>query len=129
MTATISAIRAFIPRIDTKDAQSSHDALGSSTSSLTTRPNHELRQAFLAFLPSGGIIDRLGEQRDPTRTLSRSALVEIGLVAVKHGVTSGSTLRKGDRSETLYSLFEKYIKEVGFASKVWRVREQVSEPS
>lgn len=87
--------------------------------------NHDLRQAFLAFLPSGGIIDRLGEQRDTIRNLSRDALVEIGVIAIRHGVASSSTLRKGERAETLYSLFEKYVKEVGFASKVWRIREQV----
>ncbi|KAF8312831.1 ARM repeat-containing protein [Clavulina sp. PMI_390] len=125
VTATISAIRAFVPKIDGKDSVNPRDSLASSVSSSSLRPNHDLRQAFLAFLPSGGIIDRLGEQRDTLRTLAREALIVIGSIAVRHNLPLGaSTARKPDRGESLYGLFEKHIKEVGFGSKVWRVREQ-----
>lgn len=92
------------------------------------RQNPDLRHAFQAFLPAGGIIDKLGDHREPIRKLARDALLDIGAIAIKHGVTpGGSNLRKGDRPETLYAIFEKNVKEVGFSSKVWRVREQVSK--
>lgn len=121
----MSTIRAFVPRIATSGTFSSREALSSSTSS--TRSNSDLRLAIVAFLASGGIIDRLGEQREPVRRIARETLISIGVTTVKHGIPSGNSgVRKGEKLESPYSLFEKYIKEVGCGSKVWRVREQVS---
>jgi len=81
---------------------------------------------MIAFLASGGIIDRLGEQREPVRKTARETLVSIGVAAVKHSIPSGGGgVRRGEKLESPYGLFEKYIKEAGFGSKVWRVREQV----
>lgn len=81
---------------------------------------------MIAFLASGGIIDRLGEQREPVRKTARETLVSIGVAAVKHSIPSaGGGVRRGERPESPYVLFEKYVKEAGFGGKVWRVREQV----
>jgi CLIP-associating protein 1/2 len=123
--ATTSAIRVFVPRIAASETSGSCEALSSSTSS-STRSSQDLRLAIMAFLAGGGIVDRLGEQREPVRRTARETLVSIGVATVKHSLPSGPGGRKGERLESPYSLFEKYIKEVGFGSKVWRVREQVS---
>lgn len=126
--ATVAAIQAYIPRIAGSGVSNTRDALASSVSSASDRTlNHDLRQAITAFLPSGGVIDRLNETRESTRALSRNTLVDIGLAAIRLGGTATSSgIRKGEKTETLYGLYEKYLKEVGFTHKVWRVREQVS---
>lgn len=93
---------------------------------------HNLRQALLAFLPTGGAIDRLGDGREKARDTAREALVAIGVAAYKFGGTptpSGSTVSRGKDvnkgPESPLSIFERLVKELGFSSKVWRVREQV----
>ena len=105
------------------------DASISSISSLDPRATHDIRQVILAFLPSGGIIDRLGESRETTRSIARDTLVQIGIAALRFGTGGSSGLRasKHEKSETPYTLYERFLRDVGFASKVWRVREQVRD--
>lgn len=88
---------------------------------------HDLRHALLAFLPSGGVIDKLGESRETARTIARETVVALGTAALKFsGLAPGSTTRQKDhKTETPFAIFEKFLKEIGFGSKVWRVREQV----
>lgn len=87
-----------------------------------------LRQAILAFLPSGGVVERLGEQREKARDSARVALVEISGAAFQSSPpTVGSRIKDVAKGhETPLALVEKHVKELGLASKVARVREQVS---
>ena len=76
----------------------------------------------MAFLPTGGIIDRLGDARER----SRESLVILGGLAFRAG--SGSSLaasKSGKMQETALQTFERLLKEIGLASKAWRIREQV----
>ena len=81
----------------------------------------------MAFLPSGGIIDRLGDSREKNREKAREALVLLGGFAFRCGGTSTmmNRSRDGKGPETPVQYFEKHLRELGLASKVWRVREQV----
>lgn len=81
-----------------------------------------------AFLPSGGIVDRLGDSREKNREKAREALVLLGGFAFRCGGTSTmmmSRSRDGKGPETPVQFFEKYLRELGLASKAWRLREQV----
>jgi CLIP-associating protein 1/2 len=90
---------------------------------------------LLAFLPTGGVIDRLGDGREKARDAAREALVSMGTTAFKSGGTNptpagsfkGKDPSKG--AETPLAIFERFVRELGFASKVWRVREQVRQRS
>ncbi|KAH9179965.1 clasp N terminal-domain-containing protein [Lactarius sanguifluus] len=77
------------------------------------------------FLPTGGIIDRLGDARERTREKARESLVILGGLAFRAG--GGSTLaasKSGKTQETALQMFERLLKEIGLASKAWRIREQ-----
>jgi CLIP-associating protein 1/2 len=78
-----------------------------------------------AFLPPGGVIDRLGE-REKVQVKARETLVILGGYAFRSGAGSTSSAKAGKGSETPIALFERYLKEGGLASKVWKVREQVA---
>ena len=80
----------------------------------------------MAFLPTGGIIDRLGDARERSREKARESLVILGGLAFRAG--GGSTLaasKSGKTQETALQTFERLLKEIGLASKAWRIREQV----
>lgn len=83
-----------------------------------------LRQVLAAFLPTGGILDRLGDNREKAREKARETLVILGGLAFRAGGTS-SMSSKAKGTETPLMTFEKYLREGGLGSKVWRVREQV----
>ena len=88
--------------------------------------SYTLRQALIAFLPTGGIIDRLGDARERSREKARESLVLLGGLAFRAG--GGSTLaasKSGKTQETALQMFERLLKEIGLASKAWRIREQV----
>jgi len=88
--------------------------------------SYNLRQALIAFLPTGGILDRLGDARERSREKARESLAILGGLAFRAG--GGSTLaasKSGKTQETAMQMFERHLKELGFASKAWRVREQV----
>ncbi|KDQ10011.1 hypothetical protein BOTBODRAFT_36634 [Botryobasidium botryosum FD-172 SS1] len=120
-TATLGTIPALLP----------HLVVGSSTSAPNPTTTYRLRQALLAFLPSGGVIDRLGEGRDKARDAAREALVAIGVIVHKHGGPSAGSFIAGARgkdpnkgAESPFAVFERLVRELGLGSKVWRVREQ-----
>ena len=90
-----------------------------------------LRQALAALLPAGGLVDRLGDNREKARENAREALVVLGGVVFSHSGLSVSTAQslKGKESmkgpEPPMAMLERFLRELGLMSKVWRVREQV----
>jgi len=82
-----------------------------------------LRSALGAFLPAGGVVDRLGD-KERAQAKARETLVLLGGYAFRAG---GSVLsaKSGKGQETPLAFFERVLKEAGLASKVWKVREQV----
>ena len=76
-----------------------------------------------AFLPAGGVIDRLGD-KEKVQAKARETLVLLGGYAFRAGGSTIST-KSGKGQETPLSIFERVLKEGGLASKVWKVREQV----
>ena len=88
-----------------------------------------LRQALNAFLPSGGIIERLGDNRERAREKAKDALFTIGSVVFKAcGPPPVGSYRGKEAKgpETPLQIYERCLREQGLASKSWRVREQVS---
>ncbi|KAI0301798.1 clasp N terminal-domain-containing protein [Multifurca ochricompacta] len=126
--ATLSALLPLLPlllsnshaRPVTMSSSASTSSAGSSSID-----SYTLRQALIAFLPTGGIIDRLGDARERSREKARESLVILGGLAFRAG--GGSTLaasKSGKTQETAVQMFERFLKENGLASKVWRVRDQ-----
>lgn len=76
-----------------------------------------------AFLPSGGVFDRLGDTREKARDKAGEILVVLAGFAFRGGGSSISAKSKG--TETPLMIFERHMREGGLGSKVWRVREQV----
>ncbi|KDN42930.1 hypothetical protein RSAG8_06456, partial [Rhizoctonia solani AG-8 WAC10335] len=93
-----------------------------------THLQHEIRLAFISFLPSGGVFDRLGDVRDRARDAAKAAIVSMARLAVPHGsLTQSASFRGKDMhrgQETPMMIFEKAFRENGFGNKVARVREQ-----
>ncbi|KAI9001213.1 clasp N terminal-domain-containing protein [Trametes punicea] len=133
-TATLSALPPLIPLLVTRPpAQiplpSSSTSPAASTSSATSSPidPHAMRQVLTQLMPAGGgVIDRLGD-KERARDKARETLVVMGGFAFRCSSTGGSAMRSsrdGKGPETPLQLFERFLKEGGLASKVWRVREQ-----
>jgi len=83
-----------------------------------------------SFLPSGGLIDRLGDNRERVREKARESLVIIGGLALRCNPPTNlhASVRQKDSGkgvETPLMVWERYLREAGLGSKVWRVREQV----
>ncbi|KAH9938409.1 clasp N terminal-domain-containing protein [Fomitopsis serialis] len=132
-TATLTALPPLLPLLvarHTLTRSTSNVPNSPTTSTSSTSPSavdaHSLRQVLSAFLPSGGIIERLGDSREKSREKAREALVLLGGFAFRSGGTSAmmNRSREGKGPETPMQIFEKYFRELGLASKVWRVREQ-----
>jgi hypothetical protein len=69
------------------------------------------------------VIDRLGD-KERAQLKARDTLVILGGFAFRSG--SGSAISKAGKGvETPIAIFERFLKEGGLASKVWKVREQV----
>lgn len=86
---------------------------------------HTLRSVLNALLPSGGIIERLGDNRDRARDKARESLVILGGYAYRSsGSMATSKARDGKGPETPFMIFERFLKDAGFSSKQARVREQ-----
>ncbi|KAI5120906.1 hypothetical protein M0805_002886 [Coniferiporia weirii] len=87
-----------------------------------------LRYALTAFLPAGGLVERLGESRERAREKARESMVVLAGLAVRCGSSSlhasarGRDAGKGQ--ETPLMIWERFLREGGLQSKVWRVREQ-----
>lgn len=84
-----------------------------------------LRQVLNTFLPAGGVIDRLGD-KEKAQLKARECLVIMGGLAFRTGSGSVMSSKLKDKGpETPLMIFERFLKEGGLASKVWKVREQV----
>ncbi|KAJ6539138.1 clasp N terminal-domain-containing protein [Mycena capillaripes] len=133
-TATLSALPPLLPLLIAPavgNAQS-QNALSQSTSSISSvAPSSvvdaaTLRQVLVAFLPPGGLIERLGD-KERAQIKAREALVILGGLAFRAGASSStiSTKSRDNKGpETPIMMFERYLREIGLASKVWKVREQ-----
>lgn len=75
----------------------------------------------------GGVLDRLGDSRERARDKARETLVVMGGFAFRSGGTASqlSRSREGKGPEAPLHLFERFLREGGLMSKVWRAREQV----
>ncbi|TRM68360.1 clasp N terminal-domain-containing protein [Schizophyllum amplum] len=84
-----------------------------------------LRQTLNAFLPTGGLIERLGD-KERVQVKAREALVLLGGYAFRASGTSTLSTRSRDGRgvETPLMIFERFLREAGLGSKVWKVREQ-----
>jgi CLIP-associating protein 1/2 len=133
-TAAVSVIPPLLPLIIASGQQNHRPAhqrsLSNSTSTSSTAASIDafnLRQALTAFLTPGGLFERLGDNREKPRDKARESLVLLGGYAFKFAggsaFASKSTSSKGP--ETPLATFERFMKESGFGSKVWRIREQV----
>ncbi|KAI0637821.1 clasp N terminal-domain-containing protein [Trametes polyzona] len=135
-TATLSALPPLIPLLVTRPpAQiplpSSSTSPAASTSSATSSPidSHAMRQVLTQLMPAGGgVLDRLGDARERSRDKARETLVVLGGFAFRCGGSGGSSTMRSSRDgkgpETPLQLFERFLREGGLTSKVWRVREQ-----
>ncbi|KAI1792902.1 clasp N terminal-domain-containing protein [Ganoderma leucocontextum] len=135
-TATLSALPPCVPLLVTRHpAQiplpSSSTSPAASTSSAGSSPvdSYALRQVLTQLMPAGGgVVDRLGDNRERAREMARETLVVLGSFAFRAGGGTGSQLmsrsRDGKGPETPLQLFERFLREGGLTSKVWRVREQ-----
>lgn len=133
-TAAVSVIPSLLPLIiatpQPNNRPTHQRSLSNSTSTSSVTPSIDvfnLRQALTAFLTSGGLFERLGDTREKPRDKARESLVLLGGYAFKStggsAFASRSTSSKGP--ETPLAIFERFMKESGFGSKVWRIREQV----
>jgi len=133
-TAAVSVIPSLLPLIiasgQHNHRQTHQRSLSNSTSTSSVTASIDafnLRQALTAFLTPGGLFERLGDSREKPRDKARESLVLLGGYAFKFAggsaFASKSSSSKGP--ETPLAIFERFVKESGFGSKVWRVREQV----
>ena len=84
-----------------------------------------LRQVLNTLLPPGGVIDRLGD-KERAQSKARETLVILGGLTFRASGGSVSSYKSRDKGpETPLMIFERFIKEGGLGSKVWKVREQV----
>lgn len=129
-TATLSAIPPLLPLIihrpngtpsaSTRPVSSSSSTPSSSGSSYDVSV---LRHIMSAFLPSPGVFERLGDARSKARDKARETLVTIGGFAFRSS-PSISKLGNGKGPEPPIIIFERFLRDNGLSSKVWRVREQ-----
>ncbi|KAJ7507542.1 clasp N terminal-domain-containing protein [Mycena galericulata] len=133
-TATLSVLPPLLPLLitPTVGTAQSQNALSQSTSSISSLTPSSvvdtatLRQVLVAFLPPGGLIERLGD-KERAQIKARETLVILGGMAFRSGVSSSAmSTRSRDAKgpETPLMMFERYLREIGLTSKVWKVREQ-----
>ncbi|KAF8897283.1 clasp N terminal-domain-containing protein [Infundibulicybe gibba] len=132
-TATLSAIPPLLPLLLSRSVHygqspSGSVSLTSSTSSVAPSGMVDvvtLRQLLMAFLPAGGVIERLGD-KEKVQLKARETLVILGGYAFRAGTSSSLSTRSRDGKgvETPLMIFERFLREGGLASKVWKVKEQ-----
>ncbi|KAK1231726.1 suppressor of tub2 mutation [Marasmius sp. AFHP31] len=132
-TATLSVLPTILPVLISKpfhlslphNGQSSTHSSTSSSAPSTLVDVMTLRQVLNALLPPGGLLDRLGD-REKAQLKARETLVVLGGLAFRapgQSALSTST-RAGKGIETPMAIFERFLRENGLSSKVWKVREQ-----
>lgn len=125
--ATLNALPSLLPLIIARNVgplQSNAPLASSSNGSSNIIDVPTLRQALSALLPSGGIVDRLGD-KERAQAKAREALVLLGGYAFKASANSAFSSKSGKGPETPMMFFERVVKENGLASKVWKIKEQV----
>jgi len=129
--ATLSALPAILPALIRRPVgtlQSSSNQLPSSSTSSAVSSGlidaNALRLALPSFLQTGGVIDRLGD-KERAQIKARETLVLLGGHAFRFGGSNNTASKLGKGVEPPIAIFERFLKEGGLASKVWRVREQV----
>ncbi|CAK5276018.1 unnamed protein product [Mycena citricolor] len=128
-TATLSALPPLLPLLVAPSAKNDEQNASSTTSNGLFVDAVILRQLLLAFLSPGGLIERLGD-KDRMQVKARESIVILGGFAFRanppassaHTATAKS--RDGKAHETPLMMFERFLRELGLASKVWKVREQ-----
>ncbi|KZO89873.1 ARM repeat-containing protein [Calocera viscosa TUFC12733] len=89
---------------------------------------HSVRHALGAFMApgAGGLLERMGDNKERTRDGAREAVQALceRCLAFGLGAMKGKSAARGGEQESVGALFEKYLKEGGFGSKVARTREQ-----
>ena len=84
-TATLSALPAFLPLIlghSTSRAPQPHDIASTSSAGSASVDLYTIRQVLNAFLPQGGVMDRLGDSRERSREKARETFVLIEVAEV-----------------------------------------------
>ncbi|KAJ7095197.1 clasp N terminal-domain-containing protein [Mycena belliarum] len=133
-TATLSVLPPLLPLLIAPALGNTQvpNALSQSSSSVgslaapSVVDTATLRQVLVAFLPSGGLIERLGD-KERAQLKARETLVILGGLAFRSNVpssTMSTKSRDGKGPETPLMIFERHLRETGLASKVWKVREQ-----
>ncbi|ESK97479.1 heat repeat containing protein [Moniliophthora roreri MCA 2997] len=132
-TATLSVLPTVIPLLVSRpfhlslsrNGQSSVHSSTSSSAPTSIVDLITLRHVLNAFLPSGGLFDRLGD-KEKAQLKAREALVALGALAFR--ASGQSTLSTSSRAakgpETPLAMYERFLRESGLSSKVWKVREQ-----
>jgi CLIP-associating protein 1/2 len=127
-TATLSALPLLLPLVishgHARPAPAA-DILSTSSAGSASVDMYVLRQVLNAFLPQGGVIDRLGDARERPREKAREALVLIGGYAFRAGAGSALGRSRDGKNESPLQVFERFVRESALASKVWRIRDQV----
>ncbi|KAJ7699888.1 clasp N terminal-domain-containing protein [Mycena rosella] len=121
-TATLSVLPPLLPLLiaPTYGNAQSQNALSQSTSSVgSLTPSSVVDTSTLRQ------VLRLGD-KERAQIKARETLVILGGLAFRSGVTSSimSTKSRDKGPETPLMIFERHLREIGFASKVWKVREQ-----
>lgn len=129
--ATLSALPAILPALISHPSATHSSGLTSAPSASTSSVSQvnldipTLRLALSSFLTAGGIIDRLGD-KERAQAKARESLVILGGYAFRgSSATAALAAKAGKGQEPPIAVFERFIKEGGLASKVWKVREQV----
>lgn len=129
--ATLSALPTILPVLISRPVNTllSSGTPHPSSSTSSASPSNlidasTLRLALTSFLQPGGVIDRLGD-KERAQTKARDTLVILGGYAFRYGGGSAVSSKSGKAVETPIAVFERFLKEGGLASKVWKVREQV----
>ncbi|KAJ3790562.1 clasp N terminal-domain-containing protein [Lentinula aff. detonsa] len=134
-TATLAALPTLLPLLISRpfnaplprNGQSSAHSSTSSSSPSSIIDAYALRQLLNAFLPTGGLFERLGD-KEKAQMKAREALVILGGFAFRAPGSTMATMSTGSRSgkgpETPLAVYERFLRENGLSSKVWKAREQ-----
>ncbi|KAG5646405.1 hypothetical protein DXG03_003455 [Asterophora parasitica] len=131
-TATLAALPPLLPLLISRSAglpQASIQPRSPSSSTSSVNPGSvvdaaTLRQVLNALLPAGGVFERLGD-REKAQLKARETLVILGGLAFRTGGGSALSSKSRDKGpETPLAMFERFMRESGLGSKIWKAREQ-----
>ncbi|KAJ8515986.1 hypothetical protein ONZ45_g6658 [Pleurotus djamor] len=130
-SAAIAVLPPLFPLLLTRSVNHHGGPIPPTSSSTSSTPPSSiidvplLRYVLTTFLPTGGILDRLGD-KERVQNSAREALVILGGLSFRCGSPSTMSSRSvnGKGTETPLMIFERYLRDGGLKSKVWKVREQ-----